>query len=100
MLIVGSRKWWTAEMQQTLEFEFQEDIIFTGREKDEDLKKIIASALAQVYASYFEGFGIPILEAMYCDIPVISSAVTSMPEVGGDAVLYVDPASVDSISQR
>jgi glycosyltransferase involved in cell wall biosynthesis len=61
--------------------------------------KITASALALVYASHFEGFGIPILEAMYCDIPVITSEVSSLPEVGGDAVLYVDPTSVDSIRQ-
>jgi glycosyltransferase involved in cell wall biosynthesis len=98
LLIVGPRKWWTGELQQILEHcEFQEDIIFTGRKSHEDVKKITASALAQVYASYFEGFGIPILEAMYCDVPVICSSVTSMPEVGGNAVLYVNPAESDSI---
>ena len=47
----------------------------------------MASALALVYASHFEGFGIPILEAMYCDTPVITSETSSMPEVGGDSVL-------------
>jgi glycosyltransferase involved in cell wall biosynthesis len=100
LLVVGSRKWWTPDMQQALESSyFKEDIIFTGRVKDTDLTKITASALALVYASHFEGFGIPILEAMYCDIPVITSAVSSLPEVGGDAVLYVNPTSVDSIRQ-
>jgi glycosyltransferase involved in cell wall biosynthesis len=100
LLVVGSRKWWTPDMQQALEASyFKEDIIFTGRVNDTDLMKITASALALVYASHFEGFGIPILEAMYCDIPVITSAVSSLPEVGGEAVLYVDPTSVDSISQ-
>nr|MBP9725521.1 glycosyltransferase [Bacteroidia bacterium] len=49
------------------------------------------------YVSYFEGFGIPILEAMCCDAPVICSGITSMPEVGGAAALYVDPFSVESI---
>ncbi len=100
LLVVGSRKWWTPDMQEALESSyFKDDIIFTGRVKDSDLRKILASALALVYASHFEGFGIPILEAMYCDIPVITSAVSSLPEVGGDAVLYVDPTSVDSIRQ-
>jgi len=98
LLVVGSRKWWTEDMQQALDASyFKEDIIFTGRVKDSDLRKINASALALVYASHFEGFGIPILEAMYCDTPVITSAVSSLPEVGGDAVLYVNPSSVDSI---
>jgi glycosyltransferase involved in cell wall biosynthesis len=100
LIVVGSRKWWTPDMQEALDSSyFKDDIIFTGRVKDADLRKILASALALVYASHFEGFGIPILEAMYCDIPVITSAVSSLPEVGKDAVLYVDPTSVDSITQ-
>ncbi len=100
LLIVGSRKWWTADMQQALEkSSFREDIVFTGRVKDVDLPAIVASALALVYPSHFEGFGIPVLEAMYCEIPVIASTASSLPEVGGDAVLYVDPSSVDSIKE-
>ena len=100
LLVVGSRKWWTADMQQALDTShFKKDILFTGRVKDADLAKITASALGLVYASLFEGFGIPILEALCCDTPVITSAVSSLPEVGGDAVLYVDPTSVNSIQQ-
>jgi glycosyltransferase involved in cell wall biosynthesis len=100
LLVVGSRKWWTPDMQSALDASyFREDVIFTGRVKDSDLISITASALALVYASHFEGFGIPILEAMYCDIPVITSAVSSLPEVGGDSVLYVNPSSVESIRQ-
>jgi glycosyltransferase involved in cell wall biosynthesis len=98
LLIAGARKWWTGELQQAIDnCEFQEDIIFVGRKSHDEVKKITAAALALVYASYFEGFGIPILEAMYCDIPVICSSTTSMPEVGGNAVLYVKPAEADSI---
>jgi len=98
LMVVGSKKWWTPDMQQALDASnFKEDIVFTGRLTDADLTKITASAMALVYASYFEGFGIPVLEAMYCDVPVIASAVTSLSEVGGDAVLYVDPASANSI---
>ncbi|MBN2273435.1 MAG: glycosyltransferase family 4 protein [Bacteroidales bacterium] len=98
LLIVGSRKWWTDDMQKALEKSaFREEIIFTGRVDDESLHMIMASALALVYASHFEGFGIPILEAMYCDTPVITSETSSMPEVGGDAVLYVNPQSIESI---
>jgi len=100
LLVVGSRKWWTADMQQALErTSFRKDIVFTGRVKDADLPGIVASSLALVYPSHFEGFGIPVLEALYCDVPVIASTASSLPEVGGDAVLYVDPSSVDSIRQ-
>lgn len=98
LLIVGSRKWWTRDMQCALDNSgCKDEILFTGRVNDEDLQKITASALALVYVSYFEGFGIPVLEAMHCETPVIASEVTSLPEVGGDAVLYVDPSSVESI---
>jgi glycosyltransferase involved in cell wall biosynthesis len=99
LLVVGSRKWWTEDMQKALENSaFRDEIIFTGRVDDESLHSIMASALALVYASHFEGFGIPILEAMYCDTPVITSETSSMPEVGGDSVLYVNPNSVESIT--
>ena len=98
LLVVGSRKWWTDDMQHALDISsFKDDVIFLGRVKDEDLCRITASALALVYVSLFEGFGIPVLEAMHCDTPVICSAVASLPEVGGNAVLYVDPFDVDSI---
>jgi glycosyltransferase involved in cell wall biosynthesis len=98
LLVVGSLKWWTDENQQILEKSgFKQDIIFTGRMPDDDLVKITASALSLVYVSHFEGFGLPVLEAMYCGTPVIASGTSSLPEVGGDAVLYADPSSVDSI---
>jgi glycosyltransferase involved in cell wall biosynthesis len=100
LLIVGSRKYWDEEIQTAYDnSQFKEDIIFTGRMETEELNKVVASATALVYASHFEGFGVPILEAMYCDVPVITSKVSSMPEVGGDAAIYVDPDSVDSIKE-
>jgi glycosyltransferase involved in cell wall biosynthesis len=99
LLIVGSRKWWTDDMQEALEScTAQQDIIFTGRVPDESLSRIMAAALALVFVSHFEGFGIPLLEAMQCDTPVITSAVTALPEIGGDAMFYVDPYDVDSIA--
>jgi glycosyltransferase involved in cell wall biosynthesis len=98
LIVVGARKWWTSEMQQALvENSEKDNIIFTGRVSDEELRKLTASALGMIYVSHFEGFGIPVLEAMYSDIPVICSSTTSLPEVGGNAVLYADPADVDSI---
>ena len=99
MLIVGEKYYWTSEIKQTyVAMQYKEDVIFTGRLSPEDLKNAIGSALAMTYVPYFEGFGIPILEAMNCDIPVITSNVTSMPEVAKDTALLVDPFSVDSIT--
>ena len=77
----------------------KDDVMFVGRLSAEDLHKVTAAALASVYVSYFEGFGIPILEAFRCDTPVITSNVTSMPEVAQDAALLVDPFDEDSIAE-
>ncbi|HLO58906.1 MAG TPA: glycosyltransferase family 1 protein [Bacteroidales bacterium] len=99
LVIAGARKWWTADMQEAYDScGFRDDIIFTGRLKDEELIKLIPAALGLIYVSWFEGFGIPVLEAMYSETPVICSSTTSLPEVGGDAVLYADPASPASIA--
>ena len=77
---------------------FSKDVIFTGRLNPEDLHQVIASALAMSFVPFFEGFGIPMIEAMKCGVPVIASNVTSLPEVGQDAVLYCDPSNIESIS--
>ena len=99
LVIVGEKYYWTKEIKQTyLNLNCKADIVFTGRLSSEDLNSVIGSALAMVYVPYFEGFGIPILEAMNCDTPVITSNITSMPEVAKDAAVLVDPFSVDSIA--
>ena len=98
LLIVGEKKWWTPEINAAYEnLCFKEKVIFTGRLQSDELAKVMASALALTYVSYFEGFGIPILEAFNAGVPVITSNVTSMPEVAQNAALLVDPFSVESI---
>jgi glycosyltransferase involved in cell wall biosynthesis len=99
LLIVGNKKWWTREIRESYEsMKYADEVLFSGRLPADELHKVIASALSLTYVSYFEGFGIPILEAFYCDVPVITSNITSMPEVAGDAALLVDPFSVKSIA--
>ena len=71
---------------------FAKDVIFLGRMEMKDLAQIYGASFALMYVSYFEGFGIPIVEAMYAETPIITSSTTSMPEVAGDAGLIADPA--------
>lgn len=100
LIIIGEKKWWTKDMEEVYSsMQFKDKVIFTGRLSSVEIRNVIASALAMLYVSYFEGFGIPILEAMQCDVPVITSNITSMPEVAKDAALLVDPFSVDSIKE-
>ncbi len=99
MVVVGEKYYWTSDIKRTyINMKYRDSVIFTGRLSTEDLKNVVGSALAMTYVPYFEGFGIPILEAMNCDTPVITSNITSMPEVAKDAALLVDPFSVDSIA--
>jgi glycosyltransferase involved in cell wall biosynthesis len=72
-------------------------IHFIGRQSDETLRDLYCGATALVFPSLYEGFGLPILEAMSCGTPVITSRISSMPEVGGDAAIYIDPHESDSL---
>lgn len=99
LVVVGSRVWWQDELESAWNgMKHQSDVIFPGRVEPNDLSALLSAAEMLVYPSYFEGFGIPILEAMYAETAVIASRTTSMPEVGGDAVLYIDPSDIDDIA--
>lgn len=74
-------------------------IIFTGRVADEDLAALYSGALAFVYPSFYEGFGLPPLEAMQCGVPVITSNTSSLPEVVGDAGIMLEPTDSNGLCQ-
>lgn len=74
-------------------------VVFTGYVDDGELYEFYRRALAYCLVSHYEGFGLPLLEAMDCGAPVITSRVSSMPEVAGDAALQVDPGDVEQIAQ-
>lgn len=100
LVVVGSRVWWQDELEAAYNnMRHKDDVVFVGRAEPDKLAQLMASATALVYPSFFEGFGIPILEAFQAETPVITSNVTSMPEVAGDAALLIDPTSVDSIAE-
>ncbi len=99
LLLAGEKRWWTSEMESVYEhMHYRKDVVFTGRLPAAEVAGVLGAASVLIYVPCFEGFGIPILEAMACDVPVITSGITSMPEVAGDAALYADPFSASSIT--
>lgn len=78
--------------------EYGKDVVFTGRLSDNDLNCFLSEATALTYIPFFEGFGIPVLEAMACGTAVITSNTSSLPEVVGDAAYTVSPNSISEIS--
>ncbi|HOZ29567.1 MAG TPA: glycosyltransferase family 1 protein [Bacteroidales bacterium] len=100
LIIVGSELHNTPEIEKILDqMLFKNDVIFTGRLDIISLHKYLASAIALVYIPYFEGFGIPLVEAMYCETPIISGNKTSLPEVVGDAALICDPDNHNQVAE-
>lgn len=99
LVVVGENLWKNQNYRTSKRLKFESDIIFTGHLPIQNLIKVVATARALVLVSYFEGFGIPLVEAMRCSVPVIASNVTSLPEVVGDSGLLVDPFDVTDISK-
>ena len=99
-LIVGAHYSSSPELENLLKKSaFTEDIVLVGRLNTEELVDVYGAAFALAYVSYFEGFGIPIVEAFKAEIPVITSNRTSMPEICGDGGLIVDPDDSKAISE-
>lgn len=99
-LVLGGGKGWLSdeiyELPKKLRIETQ--VKFLGRVPDSDLPDLYRQALALVFPSLYEGFGLPVLEAFACDCPVITSNSSSLPEVAGDAAILVDPYNIEAIA--
>lgn len=98
LVVVGSKLFKSNRIFKTLKtMRYRDDVHFIGHLYANELHLALASAKALAYVSFFEGFGIPIAEAFACQTPVITSNTSSMPEVAGDAALFVNPHSIDEI---
>lgn len=101
-LILAGNIFWGDETVQSIlsKMTYKGDVKFVGRISDEELLNLLGSAFALTFVPTFEGFGLPIVEAFQCDVPVICSNTTSMPEVVGDAGLLADPFNIADISLK
>lgn len=101
LLVAGRMAWQYEDLLEKIKtYKYREDLVLLGALEEAQLSRITASAYALVYPSFFEGFGMPILEAMQSGVPVIASNTSSMPEVGADAALYADPNDPDAIAKQ
>jgi len=99
LVLAGGRGWLTGPITEGLEaLRLGERLVMPGRVPQEDLPALLREARAMAYVSLYEGFGLPPLEAMACGTPVVASAISSLPEVVGDAGLLVDPYDVGAIA--
>ncbi len=100
LVIAGGKGWLYQEVfHKVRDLHLEDDVIFTGFVPDEDLPALYNLADLFVYPSLYEGFGLPVVEAMACGTPVVTSDSSSLPEIVGDAGLMVPPTDVDSLAQ-
>ncbi|NIO20498.1 MAG: glycosyltransferase [Candidatus Aenigmarchaeota archaeon] len=100
LVIAGAKVWHTNEFKKLLNcFPEKEKIILPGYVPQELLPDLYRGASLFVYPSLYEGFGLPVLEAMACGVPVVASKTTSLPEVVGDAGILVDPRDVNELRE-
>ncbi|MFN2220781.1 MAG: glycosyltransferase family 4 protein [Anaerolineae bacterium] len=100
-LVLAGQKGWLYEeiLNQVRKLDLVDRVVFTGYVPDADLPAVLSGAVAFVFPSLYEGFGLPVLEAMACGTPVICSNVSSLPEVAGEAALQVDPLDVEALAE-
>jgi glycosyltransferase involved in cell wall biosynthesis len=99
LVVAGARGWREQAIFQTVQrLGLERAVCFPGFIDDEDLPALYGGALLFVFPSLYEGFGLPVLEAMGCGVPVLASNTSALPAVAGDAALLVDPGDVDGMA--
>ena len=98
-MIAGKKGWLYDDIfERVRQLALTDQVVFIGYVEDRDKPSLLSGALAYVFPSLYEGFGLPVLEAMACGTPVLTSNISSLPEVAGDAALLVDPHSTAEIA--
>lgn len=101
LVLAGRLAWKNDDFMESLQnYKYRNDVVLTNYVEEEELVRLVASAYALVYPSYFEGFGVPVLEAMRCRVPVLTSLGTSMEEIAADAGLFFDPSKHEDIAEK
>jgi glycosyltransferase involved in cell wall biosynthesis len=101
LVLAGRLAWQYKTFAESLKtYKYRNDVVLTGYIEESKLVQLTGAAYALVYPSLFEGFGVPVLEAMQCEVPVITSAGTAMQEIAKEAALYADPEDPASIADK
>jgi glycosyltransferase involved in cell wall biosynthesis len=99
LVLAGSKGWQYGEiLAEVKRLGLESHVLFPGRIAEDDKAALLSGATALVFPSLYEGFGLPVIEAMQCGTPVICSNTSSLPEVAGEAALLVDPFDVDALT--
>jgi len=100
LVIVGGKGWlYEPIFQKVGELGLGDRVRFVGHAGDDDLPALYSLAACLAYPSFYEGFGIPVIEAMACGTPVVTTPVSSLPEAGGEAALYVEPGDSEALAE-
>ena len=101
LLLTGRLAWkYDSFVKDLKSYKYRDDVVMTGYIDEQELVKLMGAAYGLVYPSLFEGFGVPVLEAMRCDVPVITSAGSAMQEIAKDAALYADVTNHTSLADK
>lgn len=101
-LVIAGRLAWKYEkfVENMKTYKYREDVVITGYLPEEELSRLVGAAYGLVYPSLWEGFGVPVLEAMNSGIPVVTSGNSPMQEMAGEAALYIDPSNYHDIADK
>lgn len=101
LVLAGRLAWHNDEFLHLLKtYKYRNEVLLTGYLEEQELARLTASAYAAVYPSLFEGFGVPVAEAMKCGVPVLTSQSSAMEEIAGDAALLFNPADVQDMAEK